>query len=229
MTCRRTTAAGVVASIWLATLAIGTQASAAPASEARPASASSELQAEFPLHEPRRCCSNPAPPSAAAEPPGLGPSDGANDFPWAMPLLLALLAALGLALVLRLIQPTARFISATVTARRADRTTDEHVYEPSPPRPPHMVRPIVIDLARPLFHYSRYRRAYVLRLIGERHGPALEPMPGTWQRPRHTVSPIVIGLARPLFRYSRHEQAYVLRLIGERHGPILKSRSSSSH
>jgi hypothetical protein len=225
MTCRRTTAAGVVASIWLATLAIGAPASGAPASEARPASASSELQAEYPLHEPRRCCSNPAPPSAAVEPPRLGPGDGANDFPWAMSLLLALLAALGLGLVIRLIPPTARAISATVTARHADPTIDEHVYVPSPPRPPHMVRPIVIGLARPLFRYSRYRHAYVLRLIGERHGPALERAP--WQpRPRHTVSPIVIGLARPLFRYSRYRHAYVLRLIGERHGPILKSRSS---
>ena len=175
MTCRRTTAAGVVASIWLATLAIGAPASSAPASEARPASASSELQAEYPLHEPRRCCSNPAPPSAAVEPPRLGrPGDGANDFPWAMPLLLALIAVLGLALVLRLIPPTARAISATVKARHADPTIDEHVYVPSPPRPPHMVRPIVIGLARPLFRYSRSRHAYVLRLIGERHGPILK-------------------------------------------------------
>ena len=225
MTCRRTTAAGVVASIWLATLAIGAPASAAPASEAGPASASSELQAEYPLHEARRCCSNPAPPSAAVELPRLGPGDGANDFPWAMLLLLALLAALGLCLVFRLIPPAARTISATVTARHADPTIDEHVYAPRPPPPPRMVRPIVIGLARPLFRYSWYRRAYVLRLIGERHGPALEPM--RWQsRPRHTVSPIVIGLARPLFRYSRHRHAYVLRVIGERHGPILKSRSS---
>jgi hypothetical protein len=227
MTCRRTTAAGVVASIWLATLAIGAPTSAASGSEARLASASSELQAEYPLHEPRRCCSNPAPPSAAVEPPRLGPGDGANDFPWAMPLLLALLAALGLGLVLRLIPPTARAISATVTARHADPTIDEHVYVRSPPRPRHLVRPIVIALARPLFRYSWYRRAYVLRLIGERHGPALEPMRVTWQpRPRHTVSPIVIALARPLFRYSRYQRAYVLRLIGERHGPILRSRSS---
>jgi len=223
MTCRRTTAAGVVASIWLATLAIGPPASAAPASEARPAGASSELQAEYPLNEPRRCCSNPAPPSAAVEPPRLGPGDGANDSSWAMPLLLVLLAALGLGLVLRLIPPTARAISATVTARHADPTIDEHVHVPSPP-PRHMVRPIVIGLARPLFRYSRYRHAYVLRLIGERHGPALEPMRGSWHRPRHTVSPIVIGLARPLFRYSRYQHAYVLRLIGEHYGPILKSR-----
>ncbi len=227
MTCRRRTAAGVVASIWLTTLAIGPPASGAPASEARPDRASSELQAEYPLHEPRRCCSNPAPPSAAVEPPRLGPGDGANDVQWAMPLLLALLAALVLGLGLRLIPPTARAISATVTARHADPTTDDHVYVPSPPRPPHMVRPIVIGLARPLFRYSRYRHAYVLRLIGESHGPALEPMRGSWRpRTRHAVSPIVIGLARPLFRYSRYQDAYVLRLIGESHGPVLKSRSS---
>jgi hypothetical protein len=227
MTCPRTTAAGVVVSVWLVTLAIGAPPSAGQRNADGLASASSELQEEYPLHEPRRCCSDRTTPSAAAvEPPGVGPGEGANDLPWAIPLLLALLAALGLGLVLRLPPPAARAINAPVTARYPDPTIEERVYLPSPRRPPRMVKPIVIGLARPLFRYSWDQDAYVLRLIGERRGPVLEPKRARWQpRPRHIVSPVVIRLARPLFRYSKDRRAYVLRLIGERRGPVLKSRS----
>ena len=226
MTGMRTTAAGVAISIGLATLAIGAPPSAGQRNEDGPASSSSALQEEYPLHKPRRCCSDRAVPSTATvEPPGVGPGDGANDSDWAMPLLLALIAALGLGLVLRLIPPASRAISATVAARHPDPTIVERVYVPSPRQPRRMVRPIVISLARPLFRYSWDQDAYVLRLIGERRGPALEPKRVQWQpRPRHFVPPVVIRLARPLFRYSRDRQAYVLRLIGERHGPVLKSR-----
>jgi hypothetical protein len=224
MTRRRATATGVAVSIWLATLAIGAPPSAGQRNEDGSTRASSELQEAYPLHEPRRCCSDrPMPSAATVEPAGVEPGEGTNDLPWVIPLLLALLAALGLGLVLRL-PPAPRAISAPVapvTARRPDPAIQERVYVPR-----RIVRPVVIGLARPLFRYSWDLDAYVLRVIGERHGPVLEPKRARWQpRPRHIVSPVVIRLARPLFRYSRDRHAYVLRLIGERHGPVLRSRS----
>ena len=227
MTCPRATAAGVAISIWLATLAFAAPPAAGQRATGGPAGASAELQEAYPLHEPRRCCSDrPTPSAAAVEPPGGGPGDGADDSPWAMPFLLAVLAALGLVLVLRLIPPTSRAISAAVAARRPDPMLVERVYAPSPRRPRRVVSPIVIGLARPLFRFSWDEDAYVLRLIGERHGPALAPKRVQLEpRPRHFVSPVVLRLARPLFRYSRDRHAYVLRLIGERHGPVLKPRS----
>lgn len=41
------------------------------------------------------------------------------------------------------------------------------------PRPRHEVAPALIVLLRPLLRYSSHRDAYVLRLIGHRHGPVL--------------------------------------------------------
>jgi hypothetical protein len=229
MTRPGTTAAAVAVSIWLATLAIGAPPSAGQRNDDGAAGAPTELQEEYPLHEARACCDDrPAPSFAVVERPSPGPGDGANTSSWAMWALFALIAVLALALVFRLIAPIARAISSTVTAGHEDPTIDEPVYLPRPWRPRRTVRPVVIGLARPLFRYSSDQHAYVLRLIGERHGPALEPMRREWQpRPRHVVAPVVIQLARPLFRYSGERHAYVLRLIGERHGPVLKSRSQA--
>jgi hypothetical protein len=40
-------------------------------------------------------------------------------------------------------------------------------------RPRHYVSPVLLVLLRPVFRYSPHRSAYVLRLIGDRHGPVL--------------------------------------------------------
>jgi hypothetical protein len=52
------------------------------------------------------------------------------------------------------------------------------------PRPRHLVGKRTIRLVRPFFRYSRVRDAYVLRVIGRRHGPVLRlKRPGLRPRP----------------------------------------------
>ena len=65
------------------------------------------------------------------------------------------------------------------------------------PRRRHLVGKRTIRLVRPFFRYSRVRDAYVLRVVGRRHGPVLKlKRPGLRPRPRVTdVKP-----ARPAVR-----------------------------
>jgi len=52
------------------------------------------------------------------------------------------------------------------------------------PRPRHLVGKRTIRLVRPFFRYSRVRDAYVLRVVGRRHGPVLRlKRPGLRPRP----------------------------------------------
>jgi hypothetical protein len=46
------------------------------------------------------------------------------------------------------------------------------------PRPRHDLPPRVVSLLRPFFRYSDWRDAWVLRLVGERFGPVIQPAPG---------------------------------------------------
>jgi hypothetical protein len=132
MTLRRT--ASIVCSIWLAALGAGGPALGAPGGRDNAADAPAELQEEYPLHEPRQCCSEvPAPAATAAEPAasaeGGGAGDGTNGLPTAVPILLALLAASGLWLIVRLSRRTARATgaAATATASHADPAIDRVV------------------------------------------------------------------------------------------------------
>jgi len=43
----------------------------------------------------------------------------------------------------------------------------------APPRPRHEVPPPLLALLRPLFRYSEFRDAYVLRGVGHTRGPVL--------------------------------------------------------
>ena len=42
------------------------------------------------------------------------------------------------------------------------------------PRPRHGVGPKTLLVLRPVYRYSRVRDAYVLRVVGRRHGPVLK-------------------------------------------------------
>jgi hypothetical protein len=42
-------------------------------------------------------------------------------------------------------------------------------------RPRREVSPVVTKIATPLFRYSHSRDAYILRVVGDRHGPVLKP------------------------------------------------------
>lgn len=48
-----------------------------------------------------------------------------------------------------------------------------YIAMPVVPRPRHYLSPFTLMLLRPLFRYSSFRGAYVLRVIGESHGPVL--------------------------------------------------------
>ena len=48
----------------------------------------------------------------------------------------------------------------------------------SEPRPRHAVPPGLLALLRPLFRYSYWRDAYVLRGVGRQLGPVLVPRRG---------------------------------------------------
>lgn len=48
----------------------------------------------------------------------------------------------------------------------------------------HEVSPVILGAVRPLFRYSTTRDAYVLRAVGQRHGPVLKQRrPGRFERP----------------------------------------------
>jgi hypothetical protein len=58
------------------------------------------------------------------------------------------------------------------------------------PRKRHLVGKGTIRLVRPFFRYSRVRDAYVLRIIGRRHGPVLRlKRPGLRPRPPRPTDP----------------------------------------
>jgi hypothetical protein len=179
MTRERITAAIVVASICAVTPAIGAPAGAAPGPRGDAVSASSELQQEYPLHEPKSCCSGLAASSAGSvEPPRSGPGASADGFPAALPILLALLGALCVALATRALALRGRGRNGTVApgqASDADRAAD--VPARWRPRSRRIVSPGAIRLARPLFRYSWHRDAYVLRVIGGHLGPVLKLAP----------------------------------------------------
>lgn len=141
MTRRRT--AAVVCSTWLAALAIGAPVLADPGGGNDPANAPAELQEEYPLHEQRECCSETPKPAAGAVQPATaadGAGDGDGGLPSAAPILLALLAAVGVWLVVRLIPRTARGSgAATATAGHVDPAIDRRVDVPPPPRRPRRV------------------------------------------------------------------------------------------
>jgi hypothetical protein len=147
---RRPTAS-VVCSIWLAALALAAPALGDSGGGDNSANASSELQREYPLHEPRQCCSaSPTPAAGAVEPAASagadGDDDGANGLPAAALVLVALFAALALWLVARLIRRPAggTGAAATATAGHAAAATDRSVELPTPPRrPPPMASPAV--------------------------------------------------------------------------------------
>jgi hypothetical protein len=42
-------------------------------------------------------------------------------------------------------------------------------------RPRRHIHPVALRLLAPLFRYSYGRGAYVLRIVGDRHGPVLRP------------------------------------------------------
>jgi hypothetical protein len=75
------------------------------------------------------------------------------------------------------------------------------------PRKRHLVGKRTIRLVRPFFRYSRVRDAYVLRIVGRRHGPVLRlKRPGLRPRPPRKTDVNRSGLAvrgqpgRPLDR-----------------------------
>jgi hypothetical protein len=149
MTRRRT--ASIVCSIWLAVLATGAPALGDPGRGDNRANAASELQEEYPLHEPRQCCSrNPTSAVNAAEPAALadggGTGDGGDGLPAAVLILLALLAGLGLWLVARLVRRTARptGTAAAAAAGHANPAIDRLTDVPRPrPRPQRVASPPV--------------------------------------------------------------------------------------
>jgi hypothetical protein len=166
--------AAAVSVIGLAMLAASAPTAAAQGGPGEPPSASSELQGEYPLRESMRCCRTftralPTPPLAVR--PASGDAEGSSSPPWAA--LIALFAVGVLALTL--------FTRATLSAVRERRTrlalpddlAPSEPYAEPPPRPAHPVSPVVIRLALPFFRYSYGLHAYVLRLIGARHGPVL--------------------------------------------------------
>jgi len=141
MTRRRT--ASLVCSTWVAALALAAPALAAPGGGDDPARAPSELQREYPLHEPRHCCSEtPTPATTAVEPApspdGVGDGGGTNGLPSAAAILLALVAVLCLWLVTRLIRRTAggAGTAATATAVHGDLAIDRRAGVPGPLRRP---------------------------------------------------------------------------------------------
>ncbi|MQA75809.1 MAG: hypothetical protein GEU88_15990 [Solirubrobacterales bacterium] len=181
---RRSSIAIAVAVSWFAGLATGAPTLADPASDDGPASASSELQAQYPLHQPSRCCSNLAQQGVAAVKPGR-PRPEAGGGGWSPALLAAIAVIVGLALALAVhgMRSAARSGAMPVATehRRAHPWLGARFWrDPWEPRPRHVVSPAVIRLTRPLFRYSYGRDAYVLRMIGNHFGPVLrrrEPDP----------------------------------------------------
>ncbi len=51
------------------------------------------------------------------------------------------------------------------------------------PRPRHQVGRRTLTMLKPFFRYSRVRDAYVLRLVGRRHGPVLRLIRRSSARP----------------------------------------------
>ena len=71
---------------------------------------------------------------------------------------------------------------------------------PRPPRPRHPVAPRLIAMLSPLLRYSVPRDAYVLRLVGNRHGPVLVARAPASEAPRASKAPrrrVIRALVRP--------------------------------
>ncbi len=168
---RRTTLLAALAAISLLS-ASGTHAAGAPgADDAAVATATSELQEEYPLHAPGSASPNPGPGdevrsspaeqvrSPVAEQVGLPVAEQEGDG-WPLTSSLAIALLLGLCL-------------AALAARLAARQMARRVAAEVPPRPRHQVSALTIGLAWPAFRYCDHRDAFVLRLIGDGFGPVL--------------------------------------------------------
>ena len=58
------------------------------------------------------------------------------------------------------------------------------------PRPRKEVSPLVTTMGWPFLRWSRSRRAYVLRVVGQTHGPVLTPRPtGRFTREEREPNP----------------------------------------
>jgi hypothetical protein len=173
---RRPTAS-VVCSIWLAALALAAPALGDSKGGDDSANASSELQREYPLHEPRQCCSETPTPAASAVDPaasagGGGDDDGANGLPSAAPVLVALLGALGLWLVARLIRRPAGGTGAAAQATAGHAPTDRSVELSSPAR---RLRPTASPAVVPDDSSTAPDAIVELRAQTDAEPPAAEP------------------------------------------------------
>lgn len=160
--------------IGLAMLVPSLPTAAAQVSPREPPSASSELQGEYPLRESMRCCRTfsralPTPPTAVR--PASGDGESSWSPPWVALIALFAIGGLAVTLLTRAAVPAVRDVRTR--AASPDELTPPEPYPEPPPRHARPVSPVVIRLARPFFRYSYGLDAYVLRLIGARHGPVL--------------------------------------------------------
>jgi CubicO group peptidase (beta-lactamase class C family) len=204
---RRATALAVVLA-WVTVLAIGAPVLAAPG-EGQASGPTSELQQAYPLHQERQCCAKLTPHSGANATKERvavingsrqgGTSDGGSGGP---PTLI--MFAVGAGLVLAVLAGTIALLRRTAGPEVAVPARAESLRRsfPSPIEERHrlVVPPGLIRLGRPILHYIYAWDGYVLRLIGDRHGPVLEPGPRGEARsrapPGYPPSPEGSGIAK---------------------------------